>query len=296
MNKSNKNIFGLFFLLCIGCKEIPPVIDLSEKAIGLNDKTYIESNIPFPVKKKIFIEDITGVRCPSCPNAAVKISEIEDINPNKVITMSLYPNALAQFMTPWPGFEALNTNVADDIFAQIYGSPGVLPAGGINRKIFSGESSLNLHYTKWSGYADKIKSEESPVIISGEVLEIDTIKNKVKIWVKITFVKNVKEEVNLSLFLTESKILSKQATSTVAKDDYQHNHVLRKSLTPFNGAPLKINASSNGNYEAGRTFEKSFEVEFNAKWKKENSAFVILVNRYDTGNKEVLQAEELDLK
>jgi hypothetical protein len=72
--------------------------------------------------------------------------------------------------------------------------------------------------------------------------------------------------------------------------------VLRKAVTAYNGINLKIDAATTGNYLAGRTFEKDFEVTLDAGWKRDNCGFVILVNRFDTNSKEVLQASELDLK
>ena len=97
--------------------------------------------------------------------------------------------------------------------------------------------------------------------------------------------------------LPESKIISKQTMPNGSLNDtYEHNHALRKAITPYNGTPLKINASTVGLYEAGRVFEKEFEVSVSSKWVKDNCSVVILVNRFDASSKEVMQATEVELK
>lgn len=297
--KKTVKIAGILFsaFLFYGCKETPPAIDFSEKVIGLIDTTYVTSNIPNAVNKMIFVEDLTGVRCNNCPKAAAKIHEIILANPDKVVALAVYPFTLNTLMSPWTGFDTLNTQIADDIFVNFYNSPSAIPAGGVNRKIFNGESSTNISYNKWAGYADEIKTEESPIIVNAKIVSYDSITRKGRISLKVVFAKAQISPVNLTVYLTESKILSKQLMPDGStKDDYEHNHVLRKAITNYSGEPLKIDGSTLGNYEAGRTFEKEFEVLIDSKWKSENVGFVILINKFETNNKEVLQAAEIDLK
>ena len=301
MKETLYKISGLALVVTIiisGCKETPPFIDFSEKIIGLKDTTYLASSIPSPVVKAIYIEDLTGVRCNNCPKAASNIHDIIVANPGKVVALGVYASTLTNFMTPWPGFDNLSTTVADDIFKDIYKSPGAIPTGGVNRKEFPGEV-ITISYNSWSGFADIIKTEESPVVIRDSIITYDSTARKARIMVKVIFTKTYTEELNLSLYLMENKIISKQtmpAPAIVPKDDYEHNHVLRKAITNFSGLPLKKNAATVGNYEAGRVFEKEFEVNIDANWKAKNCAFVILVNRFDDTSKEVLQASELDLQ
>lgn len=289
----------LYFLIIVfcGCIEIPPDIDFSKKVEGLKDTTYITSQVPVPIKKTIFIDDISGVRCTNCPTAAEIVHKAINDNPGKVIAVTSYPKILPGLTTPFTGFEDLRTSLADNIASNIFKNPSVLPTGGVNRKIFPGETEPGMHYTKWAGSINSVKTEESPIILNGKILSIDPITKKGKLNVSVIFAKNHTESVNLTIYITENKVISKQSMpSGPAKDDYEHNHVLRAGLTTFDGIPLKINSSTTGNYEAGRTFEKEFEFELDPKWKKENIHFVLLVNLYDVNNKEVLQAAEIDLQ
>ncbi len=296
-NKSNLIILIVLLLFIIGCRETPPFIDFGKKAIGLKDTTYLVSPIPSPANRKIYIEDITGVRCQNCPKAASKIHEIDSMNPGNVIALALYPFFITNLTTPYPGFEILNTNDADFIYTNIYNSPSTIPGGGINRKKYPGETELNAHFNKWVGHTEILKTESTPIVLQTKLVKLDTIANKYTISVKVLFASEYKDEVNLSLLISENKIISQQSMpdgSVNAK--YIHNHVLRKAITNFNGLPLKILPSINGNYEAGRVFEKEFDFSIDQKWKRKNCKIVILVNRFDANSKEVLQAAEQDLQ
>lgn len=290
--------FTLAVLIALaGCKEIPPVIDFNVKVDGLTDTSYLVSPAPAPVMKTIFVEDITGVRCNNCPKAADKIKEISTANPGKVVALGIYPSALTNFMAPYPGADTLNTLVADDIFSNVYDSPSAIPTGGVNRRLFNGETTVNISYNKWLGYADVVKAEESPVVLNASIKSYNPSTRKARVLVKVMFSKSHDLPLFLSVFLTESGIISKQTMPDgKVNDAYEHNHALRMALTPYNGTPLKINAQTNGMYEAGRVFEKEFEAELKTKWSKDHCAFVVLVNRFDSNSKEVLQAFEVELK
>ncbi len=290
--------FGLIVIILFfyGCRETPPFIDFGIKKIGLKDTSFVLTTIPSPVVKKIYIEDITGVRCPNCPKAAIKIHEIDSINPGNVVALALYPFYLTNLTTPYPGFEVLNTNDADFIYTNIYGSPSTIPGGGINRKKYPGETELNAHFNKWVGHTEILKAEQTPIVLEATIIKSDSATDKYTLNVKVLFAAAYKDEVFLSLFVSENKISSQQSMPIGGTNPkYIHNHVLRKAITNINGNPLKILPSTIGNYEAGRVFEKEFELQLDSKWKRKNCRIVIIANRFDSNSKEVLQATELAL-
>jgi hypothetical protein len=287
-------IFGVVLTIA-GCREIPPTINFGTGGTGDWDTTYVNSSAPAAVMTEIYIEDITGVKCNNCPRAADKIKEIKTNNPGKVVSLGVYTYALDKFTAPWTGFDTLNTNEATDIYNVVYKSPSLLPTGGVNRALFSGETSLYFSYNKWSGYSDLIKVKESPAIINGQILSYDSVSRKAKIRVKVEFSKAYTEPLNLTVYLTESKIISKQLMPTGHLDSfYEHNHALRKTITSYEGIPLKIDSKTIGKYELGRTFERDFEFVISKKWAKENCGIIALVNRFDVDSKEVVQATEFD--
>lgn len=289
-------IYFAIFIFILSCKEIPPYINFEETNSNLKDTTYLITNLPAPQKTKIVIEDITGVNCSNCPKAADKIKTIKAQNPGMVISIGEYPWSLSNLTAPWPGYDTMNTKEADDIFANIFNNPPGIPTGGVNRKLFNGEKDLFVSYFNWSGYSDVVKNIESNCVLNYEILSIDTVLEKSLVKVMVTFTKQYDKQLNLSLFLTEDSIYSKQhMPDGTKKTDYLHNHVLRKSLTPYSGIPLKMHQPAN-NYEAGRVFEKDFEIKFLPKWKIKNCKLVVLVNRFDNESKEIIQAADINFQ
>ena len=57
------------------CEEVPPAIDFSEPVVPSKDSTYTVSTEPPAQHKAVLIEDITGVRCINCPDAALKAKD-----------------------------------------------------------------------------------------------------------------------------------------------------------------------------------------------------------------------------
>ncbi|NUM30982.1 MAG: Omp28-related outer membrane protein [Bacteroidetes bacterium] len=291
-----KLIFFTAIVIIGGCKEIPPFIDFEKNNTNLLDTTYIETSVPAPVKTMVVIEDLTGVNCSNCPKAADKIKTIKTANPDKVISIGEYPWALSNLTAPWAGFDTLNTKEANDIFVNIFNNPTGIPTGGVNRKLFSGETTLWVSYFNWAGFADQIKIEDSKCIISSQIISKDTISRKAIVKVKVLFTESYSKPVNLTIYLTESNILSKQhMPDGTKKNDYIHNHVLRKSITPYSGTMLKMDVIANM-YEKGRVFEKEFEIKIADKWNFKNCEVISFVNRFDNDSKEILQANEIKLE
>ena len=292
MNKFFAVLYLSLFCLFLSCKEIPPFISYEIPNITLKDTSYLTSIIPNSEKTKVVIEDLTGVNCSNCPKAADKLKSIRTLYPEDIISIGEYPWSLANLTAPWLGFDTLNTKEADDIFINIFNNPPGIPTGGVNRKLFNGETTLWVSYFNWAGYADIVKSQDSKCVLSSQILNIDTVLRKAKVKIKIIFTQEYEKQLNLSVYLSENKILSKQHMPDGSKkDNYEHNHVLRYSITPYSGSPLKMPISNK--YEAGRVFEKEFEINFLNKLKIKNCNLIFIINRFDNESKEIIQANEI---
>ena len=61
--------FALLFL--VSCEEEPPGINYTPTKVAF-EETYIDaSNVPTPQLREVLVEDISGVRCVNCPDAAI---------------------------------------------------------------------------------------------------------------------------------------------------------------------------------------------------------------------------------
>ena len=286
-----KNIGLVFLALCLSvmsCTEIPPFIDYSEPILLAKDTTYITSDVPQQVLKNVLIEDISGVQCNNCPKAADIAHEIQDKNDEgRVVVMTLHSNKYAVFTAPYADSEdTFNTVEATEIVSNLIGEPAGLPAGAIDRKLFSGQTSkVNQKYGTWETLVNQQLALDAKAEVDLELIKQEN--RKVIVNVKTTFVEADLTPVFLSIFIIESKIKSLQKMPDNTKNkDYVHYSILRKGVTNYAGLQLAESV------EIGRVFEKGIEVEIPEKYNIDNCSIVVLINKNQGGNTEVVQCAE----
>src|SRR6478735_751917 len=78
-------------LLCvIACKEEPPYINYEPEYITF-ETTYVDVNVPVPQPREVLIEDISGVKCVNCPDAAEVVRDLKEQYPGRVNSITNYP-------------------------------------------------------------------------------------------------------------------------------------------------------------------------------------------------------------
>lgn len=283
------SILGCLFMALLGsCTEIPPFIDFSDGPVVLKDTTYISTNIPAKPPKNALIEDISGVRCVNCPAASETAKQLLSKYGEKVSLITLHPTSLRQYTTPHQGYDTLSTEVAELIMTQILGTPAGLPAGAVNRTRFAGENRTTMAHTSWEKYVQEEIALFTPVVLENAFSGTETERKGV-LSVKVSLAESVNRPLALSVFLLESDIISKQSTPDGYEEKYKHVHVLREGVTPYNGIKL------GDNFEAGRVFEKDFEIQISPKYVYNNCSFVVIVHYADAQGSEVLQVNSLEI-
>ncbi|MDC0580369.1 Omp28-related outer membrane protein [Bacteroidia bacterium] len=280
------------------CKESTPPINFNEdESLVLKDTCYLLNinEIPAPAFRGILIEDLTGVRCVACPNAALAAAEIKNnATTNNVVVLGLYSQNPKSLTFPFGGYEDLRTETAQQIGTNIFNFSNVLPAGGVNRTLFDGETTINIPFEKWLSKANRLNGEKA-------VVNIDLIKEKkdettYTVQAKFTFTNTPIAEPFYSVFLLEDNLNHPQYNSNGTDSSYVHQHVLRSAYTPYNGSPLLSNNSNCQTVERGTVIEKGWELVIPENVNTQNASIVILVNYNDGNNKEVIQCQELKLK
>ncbi len=294
MNSRNK-LTGFFFLavLCLfSCQEVPPFIDFSEPILLLKDTTYVTKDIPSNAIKNVLIEDISGVKCNNCPKAAEIAHNIQSKNEKgRVVVMTLHSKNFGIFTDPFADSQdTFNTDEATLIIDNLMGDITGLPAGAIDRRVFEGETqNIISAYGAWESFVD-IQLKEKPKV----VIDLEVIKKENRLFVaniKTTFLKEDQTPVFLSIFITESVIESKQKMPDNSYEkDFEHNAILRKGITIFSGLKLADEI-----LEIGRVYEKGLEIYIPEKYVLKNCSIVVLINKVDADNKEVLQCAEFNL-
>lgn len=268
----------------ISCKETGPNIDLNEPPITFKDTNYI-STVPANTQlKNVLIEDFTGVRCVNCPKGHDIVHRLEQENNGRAIGVSIHSGDF--FNIPYTGEPDLNSVEGNYLDAYV-GGISAWPSGCVNRKKFVGENSLILPETKWEIYFNEEKQLLSKVNLSVNTTALSDSSYKLSI--KAHYTSEEIEDNFISIMLLESKIYQTQQTPTGLNNVYEHNNVLRKMFTPYNGTRLNATLVQN------RVFEKEFLINnLPLNWNKNNLKFVVLIHRGGI-DKTVLQVSEINL-
>ena len=270
----------------MACEEVPPPIDYTVTEPFVTD-TYVLSSITQPAQDKgILIEDLTGVRCPNCVDAASKAKQLKAQNSDRVVVVGVYTLQPTNLTFPHTGDVDLRTEEATNLYTNIYGSPP-LPGGGVNRKIHNGQTSINHSFSQWASSVQSELSLKSQINLNATSSKLNDSTLNLK--ADITFMEAMSGQVFISIMLLENDLEAVQSSPSGDIEDYVHEHVLRDMYTPYNGTPLFKDA------EKGRYLEAEWTLQIPSHVNIANSSVVILINRNDAENKEVLQCLEVTL-
>lgn len=278
------SLFFIALLLLAACKEQGPPIDFTIPTFAISSTTSAISQSS--QTKKVLIEDFTGVRCVNCPVGHDVAHQIEVNNPQNAISVSTHSGDF--FNLPYPNEQDLNSAEGNNIDAYV-GGINSWPSGCINRKLFTGESQIILRETKWSNYfnQEKVEIAKMNMEIESQNLGADSA---FLAKIKIHYTQAETENNYISIMLLESGIVQSQLTPSGINTNYVHNNVLRKMLTPYNGA--KLDAS----LEPKREFLVEAKIaNISPAWNKENMYIVAYVHRSST-DKTILQVCKIKLK
>lgn len=287
MNKVFVALFSVSFLLSLpACKEVGPNINLRGNENSVADTTYVESPVQTAETKNVVIEEFTGVRCPNCPQGHQIINSIKAANPGKIISVSLHPiNSLGR---PYPfspeDFQRPKAQTMFDYLGQI----GLEPAGGVDRKLFTGETNILMDKSKWSGYSSAQLALSTPVNLSLDKI-YDSVQNKLTVIAELHYTQSVAEPNRLTILLTESNMIAPQLNGSVIDTFYTHKDVMRDFVTGSLGDDLPVTL------EPGRVIRKIYKVSLDAAWKPENMHIVAFVHEFQN-SKLIYQGKEVEVK
>lgn len=275
------------------CEEKPVLIDMGLKE-GVKDTTYL-STVETAQNRNVLIEEFTGASCTNCPAGHDAVSSLINDNPGRIVAVAYHTFNGGQIFKPVnkPNEKSkfdFRDNDATQIGDNIFGGLTSIPAAGIDRAKVG--TSLLVSRIQWSSEANKRLTTATPVNMS-ITSSYSSSENKVSIKIKASYTKDVATKQTLNLGVIESKIIDAQEFPDSVQLDYEHNHIFRKALTPFNGYALLDSIATK---QAGRVYEYTYVFTPDAKWNLDNCYIVAYISNNVADNKEVLQAKEVKLK
>ena len=288
---------ALIVILCVqACKESLPPIDFSAPLKVLIDSTYTleEDSIPEADKRGILIEDLTGVRCVACPNAAEAAFAIKSNDKDSVVVViGIYPTEPRSLTRPVDdAAQDLRTEVAQLIGTNIFKFSNILPGGGVNRTPQSEGDPINVGYAQWQSLANKF--EGGRAIVNLDITKEEVNDSTLDVFGVFEFTADAEANPFVSIFLLENAIPHPQKTLSGTDEGYIHEHILRKAYTPYNGTPLFNSAS--GDAVRGKGLKKGWEIVIPNYVNREKASLVFVINYNDGDNKQVIQCKEVKLK
>ena len=188
-------------------------------------------------KRKVLLEQYTGIHCPTCPNGHRIADSLKAVKPaNSLFLVNIHHGALASPNVLEPDFRTADGNT---IAAFSGTNVTTYPSGSINRHRFGGNSGFAVSPAQWSAYIDSVQAENSPYNIALDAtLDVVTRKLNVKVQVGGHPFAPVAYNVNMNVLLLEEQIYGPQSGSLLypsrinpIDSSYQHNYVLRKDLS-----------------------------------------------------------------
>jgi len=249
------------------CKEVP--VTIPELSVG---------------DRKVLAEELTGVRCPNCPDGTSTLVSLSDQLGDNLVIVSIH--AAPGYDNPYA--ESLYDFRTGDgkAMANFIGAASFYPTAAINRRLVQPEPEPYLPRAVWSG----IISEElakPPVVGLFMESEFDAVNRQLDIEVTIAPEATLYGEHRLTVLITQDSIVDYQKKGLEKIPDYVHRHVLRDILTQPTGNVIEEALSP------AAAVTKNFSITLPAEWNEKHCSVVAFVHHGTTPDKEVLQVEEV---
>lgn len=263
------SLFSALTLLLLSCKEAP--IEIPRITTG---------------RKVVLVEELTGVRCPSCPFGTQELTRLSGVYGKNLIVVANHSagNFSIPMTNPPNTYDFRSQDFKD--MALLIGPSAGYPAASINRIVHGSEPSAYAESTaSWGGYiqSELAKDPLMDMIISTE-FNPDT--RDCQATVRIAPTSDLNENLHLTVMVTQDSILDAQTVGPEKVPDYVHRHVLRKLLTKYDGDALDQNMT------AGSLIERTYSFTLPSDFVEKHCSVVAAVHRVGNPDKAVIQAAE----
>lgn len=265
-----------FFLLFISwfllhCKEEPvPIPDLK---VG---------------SRKVLLEELSGVNCSNCPDAAKEIEKIRAATgPENIVSVTIYPSNYGVLSRPLSDSRYDFRFPEADALVNHLGAALAIPALSVNRVVqtVSDNTPFLITRTQWGGVVRNELTKQADI---GIFINISYDKNKREASVRTDLIpeKTLQGDHFITLCITQDSVIDAQNDRNVILKNYPHRHVLRRFITPPSGEKIQETLQANA------LIVKNYNLKLPVEWDETKCSVVAFVHRGGDPNQEVLQAEE----
>lgn len=235
----NSSLIVFLMVLLIACKEEGPFINFEEDQLTLVDTSFVSATPIAAVNKNVLFEEFSGVRCSNCPLGNAVTNGLYSALGDRFVPVTVHSDFLA---FPYENTQDLRNADANEI-ANSLGPVGQKPSTFINRKVINGLRLQGSPGT-WAGLVDDELNLNSFVDLNLEIVNLDEAERVLRYRITLSYSADAPNH-NLGFFLTESEIIAEQLDGSVKIEDYEHEFVLRKSITPVIGTAIGSDIPAN---------------------------------------------------
>ena len=248
---------------------------------------------PIETGKVVYVEELTGVKCPNCPAGSERLKTILSQYPDNVVVVAIHGIDLAKPLDV-SKYDFRNEDAADlEIFLKEWlGKPSAyfdrvrfeeLEAEGLWGHPASGQ---------WGTYVERElnKPQVMDVIITKN---FDPATRVLEVTVGVLPFEDMSGEFKLSIVLTESKIIDAQLNVSVVEGEYVHNHVLRDVITNFDGDSFASQLTKN--QPVTKTYTYTLPDDIPGLWVAENIEVAAFIANTEGESEVILQAAKAHL-
>lgn len=254
-----------------------------------------EQMIPIPEAPEategrvMLIEDMTGVTCPPCALAIEVLDAAIEENKGSIVVYGVH-GIIQSDPTDDSKYDFRYEDAAN---LELAFNPPGKPAASFNRISFANGKKTKISHTTWQPIIDAelVKPQVAELLVKST---FDTESRQAQIDLSMIPTEDISGEINVHIVIAESHLIDpqlKQGTGLIL--DFEHNHVMKKSLTGgIQGSFLTSDATSGTIYR--HTASYTLPEEVNGEWIPENMEIIAFVTAQDRDG-EVQQAAKIAL-
>jgi thiol-disulfide isomerase/thioredoxin len=234
-------------------------------------------------KKKVLIEEFTGINCGYCPEGNRTAHDVEAAYEDAVFVLGIHAGDLAAPHGDEPDFRtSIGTALFDD-----YGIPGT-PYGLVNRSEYSNQ--VKLQPGSFAG-ATAMQREISAAVKLELEPSFDKDSKKITLDVNVEYLQDQSDNANrLTVYIVEDKVVGPQIDYTLQDnqkiEEYEHHNVLRASMNGVYGDEISIAGAA----QKGDKISKNFEYTITENWDVNNIKLLAFVSE-DNDDSNILNVE-----